>query len=177
MSWTFLVPCDLRASFCTSGLRPSGTTAAGFAMKKDKAPHAGWCAARHRPLKPAQSGYRDLDGKLYCKPCLRHKFPTLYEKKQILRKSSCAFCRHKKELVRGFCKPCRSARECDQCHEVNEDIHARPCMHCIKRRRALGAVADKLALWCLSCATQEDRENGYCRACRDKYGDLVCHHC
>jgi len=52
-SWTFPVPCDLNTSSCTSGLRPSGTTAAGSAMKRDKSPPAGWCAVRHRPLKPA----------------------------------------------------------------------------------------------------------------------------
>ena len=107
VSWTFPVPCDLRTSFCTSGLRPSGTTAACFAMKKDKAPPAGWCAACHCPLKPTHSGHKGSHGKLYWKPCLRHRFSKLNEKKQNVRKSSCAFCHQKKELLRGFCKLCR----------------------------------------------------------------------
>ena len=152
-------------------------TEGGPAGKKDKAPPAGWCADNHRPSKPAQSGYKGLDGKLYCKACLRQKFPKLYEEKQKGRKSACAFCRQKKELVGGVCKPCRSARECDQCHEVNEDIHAPRCTQCSKRREALGAVAEKLALWCRDCATQADREKGYCRGCQNKYGGLTCYNC
>jgi len=68
--------------------------------------------------------------------------------KQNARASARAFCHQKKELIRGFCKTCRSARECDQNHEVNEDIHAPRSMQCSNRRGALGAVAEKLALWC-----------------------------
>ena len=124
-------------------------------MKKKKAPPAGWCAVRHRPLKPAQSRCKGSDGKLYCTPCFRYKFPKLYKKKLDARKSACVFCCKKKELVRGFCKPCRSARECDQCHKDNEDIHAPRCHGCVSRP----------ALWCARCCSREELICGLCRNC------------
>ena len=39
---------------------------AGTRKQSRKEPAAGWCATRHRPLKPAQSGCRGTDGKLCC---------------------------------------------------------------------------------------------------------------
>ena len=66
--------------FLSGGLLGGGLL--GGAPKRAQEPAAGWCATRHRPRKPAQSGYRADDGLLYCKACLQELFPAKYAEKR-----------------------------------------------------------------------------------------------
>ena len=90
-------------------------------------PAAGWCANRHKPLKAAQSGYRGTDGRLYCKAFFRKMLPDLHEAKMAHRKSTCQFCSSCKDLVGGFCRPCRTKRACSSCGDMNIDQDAVVC--------------------------------------------------
>ncbi len=118
-------------------------------------PAAGWCTTRHKPLKPAQSGYRGDDGLPYCKSCLQRLFPAKYSEKQARRTGLCSLCGISKEFVRGVCKPCPTVRECPECQAVNRDVEARRCGSCPERL---------LALWCESCTDEVARDLGLCHA-------------
>ena len=120
-------------------------------------PAAGWCVTRHRPKKPAQSGYRGTDGLPYCKPCFRQKFPRLFELKNEARKHNCCFCGSLKDLVGGYCKPCRRVRGCEECGEVNANQTAEGCRKC---------GGDRLALWCAACHGEAALRSGLCGGCR-----------
>ena len=50
-------------------------------------------------------------------------------------------------------------------------------LQCNAWRLTLGARGQRLALWCSACTTEAERQSGLCRACMDKYGRIVCHHC
>jgi hypothetical protein len=58
------------------------------AASAPKKPLYGWCAGKHSPRKPAQSGYADAARNRYCKACYKKKFPKEYEAKQSARKQS-----------------------------------------------------------------------------------------
>ena len=125
---------------------------------KPHTPTNGWCKTKHRPKKAAQSGYCG-----YCKSCFREKFPKKYEDKQQRRKKLCFYCQDAKEIQsNGFCKPCTSARSCDQCASVNVDKEAQVCRSCAPRRGRQGAGQERLAIWCSSCHSQEERASGIC---------------
>ena len=138
----------------------------GGAPKSDYA--VDWCAARHRPRVKAQSGYRGDDGLLYCKPCLRRKFPERYAEKKAARRKSCSFCGGVKELTGGFCKSCRTVRACSTCSGVNLDISAPRCQRCPERR---------LVAWCAECSDETARDSGLCQHCYSKFSKIQCDHC
>ena len=143
------------------------------AKKDAKPPSQGWCLTRHRPLKPAQSGYEG-----YCKACYRDLFPKKYAAKVSTRKSKCATCGELREVsAAGLCKPCTKARSCPTCSSMNLDAHALACTICAVRRKALGAVQDVLAAWCTVCTGTEERESGLCPSCFAAQAQKVCHHC
>ena len=91
-------------------------------------PLYGWCCGKHRPPVAAQSGYVDEKGNRYCKRCFRLHCPSLYAKKQEQRKAKCSYCGSSKVLEKGFCRPCRRARQCETCGEVNVDHDATVCV-------------------------------------------------
>ena len=130
-----------------------------------KTPRAGWCVGMHRPPKPAQSGYRGLDGRPYCKACYRQRSPERYEAMKQARKHKCGDCGLVKDLVGGICRPCKRARGCELCDDINIDCHAQPCSRCSSWRLALGACSRRLVLWCTSCTTLEERQAERCRRC------------
>ena len=139
---------------------------AADAGKRDKkTPGFGWCTGSHRPKKPAQTGYRGRDGKPYCKLCFRERHPKLYKAKQLKRKKDCGLCGVERMLRGGFCKACRSARACDVCGDINMDCSAQRCSVCSSRWPARGARFHKLALWCTTCTTLEERGAERCRSC------------
>ena len=121
------------------------------------------CATRHRPPKNAQSGYRGTDGLLYCKTCLRDKFPDVYAAKQKNIIPQCPLCNSHVMLIGGICRPCRKSRACAKCTDLNTDLGAIRCAICRP-----GAREKRLALWCRKCSSNADREPGYCQPCLDK---------
>ncbi len=141
----------------------SGLFLCAYAGKKTSVPPAaGWCRTKHRPPKAAQSA---ACFKGYCKACFKEKFPKEHAKKQQERISeTCGSCRQKKETdAAGYCRPCRNARCCDLCGEMNVNRKSPQCARCEIKRSALGACQPRLALWCLSCTTETDRGTKVCR--------------
>ena len=136
-------------------------------------PAAGWCKIRHRPLRAAQTGYEG-----YCKACYRQFFPERHQEKQTARKRKCPYCLHELELQsNGFCKACTRARSCQTCGEVNRASSAETCVACAPRRDEPGATRPRLALWCPTCSSEQERASGRCGACYKKALAFVCHHC
>ena len=129
---------------------------------------AGWCPTKHTYRAKAQSGYRGDDGLLYCRPCLRRKFPERYAEKQAGRRKPCSFCGGVKELIGGFCKPCRTVRACNTCSAVNLDASASQCQRCLERR---------LVVWCTGCSNETARSSGLCQLCYRKFGEIPCDLC
>ena len=130
-SWVFLV----LVCICLLSIDAGKQTP----QKQPQTPAAGWCHTRHRPNKPAQSGY---DG--YCKACYQDKFPKKYLDKQLQRKKQCAWCAELRDTIGGkFCKPCFSARSCEECSAVNTDNEAVSCVQCCTVREKLGATQSR----------------------------------
>ena len=123
-------------------------------------PPYGWCQTNHSPRKPAQSGYKG-----YCKQCYKQIFPDDHKIKHAKRKAECKFCRSVAELTQaGYCRPCARARSCEGCGEVNIDSNARICVGCSSNREAMGAKQDRLAMWCLTCTSTQERMSALCVA-------------
>ena len=122
---------------------------------REPPPTYGWCKGPHGPRSrvPAQSGYQG-----YCKSCYRERFPEEFAEKLRKRKKMCGYCGTQKELIGGFCKPCRRSRECVCCSAVNTNQRAPFCKHCGGLRKKLGADGERLALWCSTCTTEEELE-------------------
>ena len=137
-----------------------------------KTPAAGWCRTKHRPNKPAQSGYKG-----YCKACFRKHFPEEHMAKVLLRRKTCGVCAETKNITSdGVCKPCRTARACAGCDEVNLEVHSATCLFCETSRARLGATRPRLAMWCVSCYSEESFASGRCASCyRKTLGK--CAHC
>ena len=137
-------------------------------------PRCGWCKGAHgaQSQVPAQSGCQG-----YCKSCFRQRFPEESADKLRKRTRTCGYCGTQKELIAGFCKPCRKSRECANCSQVNINPKAPSCKHCGRLRKQLGADAERLALWCLVCTNEKERSTGYCRFCYDKFAHVVCDNC
>ena len=141
---------------------------AAKAVPKSKAKAAGVCKDKLCATK-AQSGY---DG--YCKKCFGKKFPQAYAEKVRQRLKNCAACGEAKELQpSGLCKPCTKARSCELCGEVNVASTARTCPSCETVRSRLGATRTRLAMWCLSCFSEQQRASGKCFQCFQ----CTCEHC
>ena len=142
-----------------------------------KEPTYGWCC---KCFDNAQSAHVDSKGNRYCKSCFKEFCPRLHAKLLNQRRhshSECGYCGEIKELQQGFCRPCRRARECQTCRAVNEGFEATVCVSCCKRRKALGASAQKLAAWCLTCTTLEERQSEFCLDCYKDVQSRPCHHC
>ena len=142
-----------------------------------KTPTYGWCCKKHSPRVAAQSGHVDSKGNRYCRSCFRQFCPRLYAEIQKRRLDECGYCGETKELQKGFCRPCRRARECKTCRAFNSEPDASVCVSCCERRVALGATAQQLASWCLKCTTLEERESNCCPACYTKVREQKCHNC
>ena len=142
---------------------------AGAPKKRRAEPIYGWCCVKHRPRVSAQSGYVDADGNRYCTSCYRKYCPDLFAvkhaKKRACDKGTCAYCGISKDLRDGFCKPCRNSRGCSTCGEVNMDPDAAVCEPCRETRASQGAHGERLAYWCISCASDAERNSGYCPPC------------
>ena len=109
----------------------------------------------------AQSGH---DG--YCKTCFKKKFPKKYADKQARRQQKCVVCSQVRELVqKDICRPCFRARSCDKCGAVNRHKQALACSACFGTRKGLGSDTPRLALWCNSCTSPEERATRLCSVC------------
>ena len=85
--------------------------------------------------------------------------------------------REMRELQHGYCRPCRRARQCATCKDVNTNRKAQVCICCSDRRVAQGARTQQLVAWCLTCTTREARESQRCPSCYDKIKARSCNHC
>ena len=112
----------------------------------------------------------------YCKGCFAIVFPQEYEQIKGLRKKSCIVCGAHRELERSLCRPCLHSRTCSDCHGLNLALDASRCGNCEGFRKSLGAVQSRLALWCLSCSTADERKHGLCRPCLT-VSSTTCDHC
>ena len=106
-----------------------------------KLPLYGWCAGKHSPRVPAQSGYADARGNRYCKTCYKVKFPKKYEAKQLARQKRCQRCGRLDEVVGGYCRRCLRAYQCRRCQRLCATMEPARCVHC----------AEHVALWCRTC--------------------------
>ena len=137
-----------------------------------KPPAQGWCRTRHKPLKPAQTGYRG-----YCKNCFLAFYPDEYASKQEARKQHCRFCGASRDLVAGSCRPCLRVRTCESCSSISEEVHPTYCRHCRSQRASIGARGPRFALWCPLCTTVEERDLQCCRACLRDSAPSLCGWC
>ena len=134
------------------------------AAPKKKNSIVGKCS-RKRCTRNAQTGFIDAKGNRYCKVCFAEVCPKLSDAKKNARKKECQVCGESTELTSGICRPCRRARTCDGCQKVNEKANARVCKNCAQ---TTGARCPKLALWCTTCTTVEERSHRVCRNCLGK---------
>ena len=112
--------------------------------------------------KKAQTGYNG-----YCKACFRQCFPAVYAQKRNKRLKACRFCGQIGNLrKRGICQVCTTARKCSRCDEITFRSSAPNCGLCHLLRRP-----ERMAVWCSSCFTSEERSAGLCSMC------LRCDHC
>ena len=79
--------------------------------------------------------------------------------------------------LQGWTEDTDLPRSCPRCSEINLGRRAATCRFCPRQRQALGAVQEVLTLWCLSCATAEERGSGLCHGCFGKRSQFSCHHC
>ena len=147
--------------------RKSATSATST---KSSQPAAGWCpgASLRKGCpkgNPAQSSCKGADGKLYCKMCYGEKYPTKASAQQKDRKKECGYCEQHMELVAGYCRPCRTARECRKCKIFNMAEDAAYCTACTDGR---------VSLWCEACTQDAEREELLCYVCFTKEHKKKC---
>ena len=65
---------------------------------------------------------------------------------------------------------------CTECHELNLNVEAARCKNCAGLRKSLGAVQSRLALWCTTCSTADERMHELCRECFNA-SRSSCGHC
>ena len=142
-------------------------------------PRVGLCTGylcKHDPKRKIQAKW-GMDG--LCTSCFKAKFPEKHAEHLVARKKyykECILCKETKEVIGTVCRSCRRARQCDlgNCTEVNLAADAPTCSEC-EQKAGPGAKQKKLAMWCPSHTTEEERGSGLCRKCFQN--KERCHHC
>ena len=92
----------------------------------------------------------------YCKGCFTTIFPVKAAELRAGNKKACATCGAKRELTGQLCRPCNTARTCNDCGDINMAANASTCANCHVFRDSLGAATPRLSLWYrFSLALQE----------------------
>ena len=146
--------------------RPIGTTSSN---SKAKEASYYYCDGDHPPgsRTRAQSGLVDADGKRYCRPCFRRKFPDRDKDKSGEAGRKCVRCGAPVASGNRMCCKCRRKLKCANCPLVCPHEAPNVCTRCNER----------FALWCSRCYSEERRASQRCLQCWLSKANIKCQVC